>query len=672
MCFGDHEWEWHGHFAESTPLGLTRRSAVKAGLMAVGGVAVSGLFPDLARATSTAPTVPSWSGFDGASVFRTAQHIHARGSEGPASMTSQAAEAAKWVDAMWFTDHDWREAGIGAPRVVHFNSLTAEPVGPNPAWQWRRIDVGSLDPGSGGGIDTALVSANDPDPRGALYARARSASNAVASVAWYADDKRSRNSMRTPAHGQTWQLDVLLQQADRRNWGFARMALSYHPAASSRPNAYYFLEYRFGPFAQRSYSIERLDLSNVDTSDGDGDAGTVILRPGEEALLGVVWVPQATGAYVTQTMTFTDDIAALFPGMIARDNSIRGLWLGATSSSRGTAHASFDYLRMNRLYGQAQLDDRDGIAEEIAARLPSVRLFNGSELSYKGVHRQWLGGDVRPPTYNFTDKAKGAPAPSTDELVAMILAGRGMPIANHPFGTDSKRMTDAQAATESRAYVADMLDSPANARVQGLEVFYRQRGGASLDHHLRLFRLAVANGLVVTATGASDNHWGRADSWIEEQNHFITSIWADDVGEESLLDAQRRGRTYCSELGNFDGQLDLSLDGDLMGQIGVHPGTVTRRLTVMASRLPKGSSVEVWKIPIGGGLGAEPGGVVERIPQTAFQGTTATATVDTPDDCAFSVTVVNKKGKLVAGSNPVWSLQDEPATWSIPEDRRAG
>jgi hypothetical protein len=670
MCLGGHDWEWHGHFAGSVPFGVSRRSALKAGLIGVGGIAVSGLFPDLARASHTAPTTPNAPGFDGVSSFRTAQHIHARGSEGPASMTAQAAEAARWVDAMWFTDHDWREGGVGAPKVVHFNSLTAERLGVNPAWQWRRHDAGVLDAGSGGGIQTSPVSPGDPDPHGSLFARAVTSTGNRASVAWHADDTSSRNSMRTPAYGQVWRLDVLLQQADASSWGFLRVGLSYHPTTGGRPDAYYFLEYRFGPFASRSYSLERLDPSSVDTSDGGGDAGPIVLRPGEEALLGVVWVPQQRGSWVTQTMSFTDDIAALFPGMVARDNSIRGVWLGATSARR-TAHASFDYLRMDRVYGQAQLDDRVAIASELAARVPGVRLYNGTELSYGGAHRQWLGGEVQLPVYP-TDKAKGGASPSTDALVAMILDGGGMPVANHPFGTDSKRMTDAQAATEARAYVVDLLDSPADARVQGVEVFYRQRGGASLEHHLRLFRLAVANGLVVTATGASDNHWGRTDSWIEEQNHFITSIWADDVGEESLVDAQRRGRAYCSELGTFDGQLDLSLEGDLMGQVGVHPGTVTRQLTVMATQLPKGSSVEVWKVPIGGGLDAEPGGVVERIPQTAFTGTTAMATVDTAEDCAFSVTVVNRKGKLVAGSNPVWSLQDEPATWSIPEDRRAG
>ncbi len=671
MCFGEHEWETHGHFAGSVPLGVSRRSTLKAGLVGMGGIAVSGLFPELARASSTAPALPSMSGFDGAAVFRTAQHIHARGSEGPASMTAQAAEAAKWVDAMWFTDHDWREAGVGAPRVVHFNSLTAEPLGPNPAWQWRQRNVGWLDPGSGGGIDTTLVSANDPDPRGALYARALSTANSRASVAWYADGSRSRSSMRTPAHGQTWELEVLLQEADPDNWGFVRVALSYHPATGPRPNAYYFLEYRFGPFAERSYSVERLDLDNVDTSDADGDAGTFVLRPGEKALLGVVWVPQAPGAYVTQTMTFTDDIAELFPGMVARDNSIRGLWLGASSANQGTAHACFDYLRMNRLRGQAQLDDRDAIAAELAGRFPTVKLLNGSELSYGGRHRQWLGGEVRPPTYGDTEKAKGAPSPSTNELVAMILAGGGMPIANHPFGTDHKRMPEEVAAAETRAYVADLLDSTPEERVQGVEVFYRERGGGSLEQHLRLFRLAVANGLVLTATGASDNHWGRTGSWIEETNHFITSIWADDVEETSLLSAQRRGRAYCSELGSFSGQLDLSLDDDVMGQIGVRPEKVTRRLNIMATQLPKRSWVEVWKIPIGGGLDAEPGGVVERIPDTAFTGSTGSLDVDTDNDCAFAVTVANRKGKRLAGTNPVWHLRSEPTSWSIPEERRA-
>ena len=667
MCHDDHhEWEWGGSFAGSVPHALTRRSALKLGLGGLGAMAVSGLFPG--RAHAVAGTLAGASGFDATSAFRTAQHIHARGSEGPASMTAQAAEAAKWVDARGGTDPDGREAAVGAPQVVHFNSLTAERLGPNPAWQWLRHDVGVLDAGSGGGIDTVHVSAGDPDPTGALYARALSGDGNPASVAWYADDNSSRTSMRTPAHGQSWQIDVLLRQADADSWGFLRVGLSYHPARSGRPDAYYFLEYRFGPFARRSYSIEQLDIADVETSDS-GDAGSITLRPGEQALLGVVWVPQQPGAYTTQALTFTDDIAALFPGMIARDNSIRGLWLGATSTARTVAHVCFDHLRMSRQNGRVQLDDRAAIAAELEARAPSVRLYNGSELSYGGAHRQWLGGDVRPPEYD-TDQAKGGSSPTTDQLVAMVLAGGGMPIANHPFGTNGKKMTDAVAASEARRFVGEALDSPADARVQGLEVFYRQRGGGSLEQHLRLFRLAVANGLVVTATGASDNHWGRVGSWAEETNHFITSIWADDVAEDSLLAAQRRGRAYCSELGSYGGQLDLSLDDDLMGQIGVRPRRLTRSLNIKATQLPAGSSVEVWKIPIGGGLDAEPGGIVDRVPSTAFAGSVATVGVDTGEDAAFAVTVVTDKGKRVAGSNPVWHLRAEPTQWTIPEDRR--
>ena len=54
-------------------------------------------------------------------------HPHAR-------RAAQAAEAAQHVDVVWYTDHNWRENGVGAPTAVHFNSLTGERLGVNPPW----------------------------------------------------------------------------------------------------------------------------------------------------------------------------------------------------------------------------------------------------------------------------------------------------------------------------------------------------------------------------------------------------------------------------------------------------------------------------------------------------------------------------------------------------------
>lgn len=138
-----------------------------------------------------------------------------------------------------------------------------------------------------------------------------------------------------------------------------------------------------------------------------------------------------------------------------------------------------------------------------------------------------------------------------------------------------------------------------------------------------------------------------------------------------LLSAQARGRVYAAELVSFSGQLDLSLDQDVMGQVGIRPELSSRRLQILATNLPKKSSVEIWQIPVDlGGFDDEPGGVIATLPCTAFSGGLAALDVDTTTDCAFAVTVRTSGGKRVGGSNPIWHCQAEPA-WTIPDNRRA-
>lgn len=671
MCDEHEHWEWNGHFATSEPIGITRRNILKAAVLGTGALAISGLRPGAARATAPASPSADLAGMDGLPLYRTAQHIHARGSEGPASMAAQASEASKWVDVMWFTDHDWREAGIGAPTVVHFTSLDNELLPPNAAWLWVRRDAGSLDTSSDGGIETVDVSPADPDPGGALFARAVAASDNPASVSFYADDGRLRNSMRTPVHGQSWDIDVLLREGSRDGWGFLRVQLSYHPAGSGRPDAYYFIEYRFGPFNARSYSVESLSAAAVGPSDG-GDGGKMKLRPGEQALVGVVTVPVKVGTYSTQRLTFTDDIQTLFPGMIARDNSVHGLWLGATAENRASANVCFDYLRMTRVTGQAQFEDRRSITRSLAETYPNLVMYNGTELSYQD-HRQWLGGDIALPDYGDTQRAQPSDRIPASDVVKMIVAGGGLAVANHPYGTNGPKLSDSEAATTASAVVSELIKTSAEGGLKGIEIFYRSRAGASLEQHWRLYRLAVRNGLVLTASGVSDNHWGRADSWREETNRFTTNIFAADRSEKSLLAAQSAGRAFAAEIGTFAGALDIALDSDVMGQIAVRPRRVTGTLTVTATDVPADGCVEVWKVPVDlGGVTGEPGGVVAQIPAGDFSGGLASLEVDTTSDCAYAVMVLNAKGRRVAGSNPVWHLRAEPTQWAIPEDRRAG
>ncbi|HVP57623.1 MAG TPA: hypothetical protein VMU02_05960 [bacterium] len=87
----------------------------------------------------------------------------------------------------------------------------------------------------------------------------------------------------------------------------------------------------------------------------------------------------------------------------------------------------------------------------------------------------------------------------------------------------------AQPLLDSRGLDADML-----------EVGYLFRGTGSLDDHLRLWDLALANGIRLVGTGTSDSHGG---AWGPDMipNPFGTWIWARSPDAGDLLDGIRHG-----------------------------------------------------------------------------------------------------------------------------------
>ena len=172
---------------------------------------------------------------------------------------------------------------------------------------------------------------------------------------------------------------------------------------------------------------------------------------------------------------------------------------------------------------------------------------------------------------------------------------------------DGPTLTDAQAHQHAVSYLHTLQAQNWEGGLQGLETFYRMRGGATLEHHLWLYWQSVRLGQTLTATGVSDNHWGQVGGWAREPNHFVTGIFATSRSEADLLNAQRSGRAYAAEIGSFEGQLDLTFadDGAVMGQVSMaNSNSVTRRLTLLANGVPANkkdaAQLELWQIPVDG------------------------------------------------------------------------
>ena len=582
---------------------------------------------------------------DGSIPVSMAMHIHSSFSEQYGSMEGHLFQAKQnAVDVIWWTDHDYRMSGIGYRKTVHFTSLTAEKGGPGEggAWQWQLVRTGPLNAHSSGGIVTSPASPLDPVIGGSLKVSAQSTSQTPATLGFYAESHPSDWNYHCSLIGQTLSIEVLPTSISATAYLELLVTSSYHPARTGRPAGQYVLSYRFG---------------------GPGAPGT----RSASGLRGIVNVPVVAGQWNSIAVTPASDIAALWPDMDARDFGLFGLNLNAVSTG-GAASGNFDYLRFSRSSGDVQLQAQQDMEIDYASSFPGVQQFQALEISLALPHINWFGSGVTLTDYG-TVGAKQYQAFLQSTVIPQIHADGGLVSYNHPYGvqaiavlpqaTQNQKLTStASAMLKNRALAADIL-----------EVGYPLRSGMDLAHHIDLWDVCSRNALFLTGNGVSDDHVGT--NWLRFGNNWFTSVWAASNDEADLLAALAAGRAWCGSLSGFRGTLDLLVDGTCpMGSASVSALT-SRQLTVIASGLPAGSTVQVLQGTV------DYAGTAAPAPNTSIIATYAAAAlsggaVTLPVACTVSsfvrTQVVSSSGAVVALSNPVWLLRQIPPT-GIPGSR---
>jgi hypothetical protein len=97
-----------------------------------------------------------------------------------------------------------------------------------------------------------------------------------------------------------------------------------------------------------------------------------------------------------------------------------------------------------------------------------------------------------------------------------------------------------------------------------LEVGYLFRGAGSLQDHLRLWDLALANGVRLMGFGSSDSHGGIWGPNMEP-NPFATWIWSASPDADDLLDAMRAGKMFFGDPFLWKSDLSFGVGDALMG-----------------------------------------------------------------------------------------------------------
>lgn len=578
---------------------LSRRSLLRAA--AVAGLGV----PLLGGCTST--ETRAGGGPSGSPVARTdpvalAMHLHSSFSEGTASMASHLEQAGRvGVDVLFWTDHDFRVSAQGYRRRLALGDWTDTERGVGLTWQ-RRTD------GALSGSDVTFAA-------GAATLTAQGGGDAYAYL-WL--DANAWNSTYSGSLADTTlELELSPVTLGPDAHLALQLDLSYHPASGGRPAAQYRLTYRLGPFA----------------------------RPARRAAAhdGEVDVPAPAGGWSTLTLRPVDDVRALWPDLVAEDNSIHRLRLGPAVRRGATGRCAVRHVTFVRARRGESLALMREVMSRYAERYPDRRHYAALEVSLVR-HLNWFGGELVMPDYGARAPVKDDTVPAATAMVEFIHRHGGLASYNHPLG-GSKEAT-AEHMVTTAALGTDIL-----------EIAYGDQ--ATLGSMLHVFDACARNLVFVTGNGVSDDHSGT--DWYGAAKNWITKVWAASVELPDLQNALSAGRAWCYKPDGWGGALQVQAAGvPAMGGVAV-----TRQravpVTVLATDLPKDGSLEI----ITGR--ADRAAAAPAVESTVARG--GEHSFDVAPGNYVRAMVRDGSGRIVGVGNPVWLLR-EPPPGGVPRARR--
>jgi hypothetical protein len=447
----------------------------------------------------------------------------------------------------------------------------------------------------------------------------------------------SRANLRARIAGRTVSVDVLPSKSGPNAWGEVLLQLSHHPGSGSRPTGVVSVLYRL-----------RTDVTSRATS--------------SSGLTAIVDVPVTRGAWQTVTLDPTTDVAAAWPDMDARDNSLVEIEFHAVSRRRIAAEYFFGYLRFQEQSGYDPLGVDAALLERYASQVPTVLGLNGTEISL-AQHMNQYGGTQTPFDYGDVTSFQTDLGDLRTAIAQHVHDLGGIVSINHPFKPGD---TGGNGTPESIA--AGLLAIGAGG-ADLIEAGYAAKQGADLAQHIAVWDTLSRNGLFLTGNGASDDHSGQ--NWAGQANRFYTAAWTRDRAEGAFVQALGAGRCYVGHLNSFGGTIDMTLDDTApMGAVVVG-SPVDRTLRLEVTGVPLGGAVQLVRGEVDyAGTGTPRPNTRVLTSRTADQleSNPEIALTDT-EDAFVRAQVVNSSGAVVAFGQPIWMIREEPDT-GVPIGRR--
>jgi hypothetical protein len=597
----------------------TRRGFLTATAGGLAGVVGSGFLPIGTAYGAAAPTP-----LTNAQLIRTAMHVHGSWDEGQGSWESQFAQAdALGLRVLYMSTHDYRaEAYNYLPSLVGV----------------------TFDPGFKSGSLAQFAASNSG---GTVRVMAQSSTSSPASYGVPLQAKPlAANRLRTSIAGQVLTLAFAKVQIGSGGTYEVVVTLSNHPAHGSHRVGQYSLRYRFGgTAAPRKF----LDASGI---------------------VGIVSNPTPSPG---QRFTFdlTSDVAALWPDLVAFDNTFFMLAFVATSPAQAVVVDVSVTMQFARSMNDPSI--LTALHQQLIAnygpRHPGLTAYPTVEVSrFDPLHVIAFGTPQTWPDQSAITKSTVNEAYT--KIADAIHAQHGLMSMNHPFGPNDGPAFSPAGMEAARAATYTGLNGVAVDHADILEVGYTLRGSVNTLTHLALLDTFVRNGYFLTGTGVNDDHGGV--NWPNLSNGFVTGIWATSAAQADLVIALAGGRVFTYHPQRWATcQLDTMLeDGTRMGQASLST-KLTRTLSIFAPGLPQTASVQVVVGPVDKG-GNKPGSsVVATLNGSRFTGVgVVPVPLSISGPCYVRVQAVLTNGQVAGISNPTWMFP-KPPTVTIPPARRS-
>lgn len=608
--------------------------------------------PESCRATALpGPSAPAPAGE--LTCYLAQLHLHGHsnhnGNALPASMESHSAEAERnGFDVVWWTDHTELFDGLGDAKI-DFAAAAVDSDGKAVALstrQGRRVSSLRIDGPEAG------VNARIEDGR------------LLVSVTAGPGTERSRTVTLAPAS----------------NLGKVRVIEFCRPVSSGlKLDAYLDVD----GLGTDTYIAFAFDFSWHPAGQHHARFEGVAAGPGaplptsDTTVVGQFAVPRATDAAGGNPGLVSIDLEkalSLLPQ--GRDNTLSSFSIEIGARSGGVITVGIDslVLRSGRPGGANQFLTVDSLAREHATRF-GLRSYVGIETGK--VHTPQsphMNGYLPQEVGSYKNLYLGWRMPR-DQWIAVIHENGGLVSFNHPFGAsrnprgrpnyqveededasdvEPPRLLAAKRAPASEAEFWEVAEPMLEGRGLGadlLEVGYIYRGIGSLEDHLRLWDLALANGVGLVGIGTSDSHGGE---WGPDMvpNPFATWIWAETSDAVDLIEALRRGHAAFGDPFNFKGDFAFMAKDSkgrtaMMGDTLVVPAASKVIAWAVFEPTPDSLNVELVEVKMNRGR------VIDGT-RRLLSGTPYGLSVVAKDSCFVRLEVRAGDGTPLVFSNPIY------------------